>query len=242
LYLGSDPFPPLDPLSPLQPVEVLAEGGKTTVQGMPGGNGGDVKLINTSGNVDGFTFDGLATVRGGRASYGLYGQDGRVCTTGAGLDATVAVTGSSNFPNDLCTQADLQGLTESVDLSCDDTAEAPSNVDTSTPAVIGVNFFRVLITEDMRVGDPAAPYLTITTKGAIDGDLDVYVGPEAAFGLSNPGAYTFGSATGADDGTNAVCVDTSGNPDTFVSVMVVERNNFIEDFNISVACSSTGCN
>jgi murein tripeptide amidase MpaA len=48
------------------------------------------------------------------------------------------------------------------------------------------------ITDSMRVGTPQtgpAPYLTITTKGALDGDLDLYVGPEAAFGSFNPGDY-----------------------------------------------------
>jgi len=242
LYLGKDPVPPLDPQHALAPVEILAVGGHTANEGFHGGNGGNIKLINTSQNTNNFTFEGMASVLGGKAPSGLYGQDGYLCTTGAGLDAAVAIIGENSFPNSLCTQGDLQGLTASIDLSCDNTVSLPSNVDTSTPVVIGVSFFRVAITETMRTGNPPTPYLTITTEGALDGDLDLYVGPASAFGSYNPGSYTFGSRVGPDDGKNTICIDTSGDPDNFVSVMVVEKNNFVEKFSISVACAGTGCN
>jgi hypothetical protein len=245
LYLGQDPLPPAPPpaLEPLRPVELLASGGHTALEGFEGGVGGQIKLILTNGPTDVFTFAGAATVEGGTAPLGLYGAEGRVCASGASLEAEIAIIGSNNFPIARCTTQDLTDFAMGADLACDNTPGQPSSISTETPVVIGVNFFRVYITDAMRVGTPevpATPYATVSTQGAIDGELYLYVGPAAVFGSYDTAAYTLGSDQSAGP-TKSVCFDTTGNVDDFVSVMVVEQTPFVEAFTITVQCSESPC-
>lgn len=252
LNLGEDPSVPVTSVNaPLAPVEFIAEGGLTVVSGLSGGNGGEVKLINVGNtgatpSADLFTFEGVVSVRGGGAEAGLFGADGRVCTTGAGLEAAIDIIGANNFPSSACTGADIQSLTTiSADLSCDNTPDQPSKIDTTTPAIVGRNFFRVFITDAMKNADPATPYLLITVTGPAGGQpVRLCVGNSSAFGQYSETAYAQCQDTDAG-GLASICVDTSGvpvNPSVgFISVMVVGTGNFVQDFSIGVTCSSNDC-
>jgi hypothetical protein len=243
LRIGEDPAG----LVFLLPVTMVAAGGYTVTEGLFGGDGGNVVLDNQSGNPASFGFDGQTRVRAGRAPFGLLGDEGQVCFTGATLDVAARLTGSNAFPPTVCSASDRADLTASLVLSCDEDTGAEANIDTEIPPIVGLQFFRVQITDAIRNGVPAedvapTPYVTVTTKGSLEGNLHLYVGPEAVFGSLNPNDYPAQDTSAGD--TKTVCVDVSSlayATDEYLSVVVVEQNTFVEEFSISVGCSSAPC-
>jgi hypothetical protein len=215
---------------------IFSEGGSTRLLGTPGGTGGSIKLINLDEAAPGsLVFQGEASVQGGRNAVGSDGPEGAICVSGSNPDSDVQLVGANNFPISNCTEGDLS---ETVlhDLDCDDGTIVPSAVSTGLPAILGIDFYRILITPGMVT--EGFTLLTVSTTGEEGGNIDVFVGPDTALGSSNSADYTLGAGTGPDSTEEIVDIPLGGLvAGDFLAVMVRESFNFVEDYTLTVACS-----
>jgi len=210
----------------------IAQGGHTNVPIISGGTGGNVRLINLAQGAPGaLVFNGQALVQGGFNAVGGGGVDGFVCVAGANQATIDSLTGSNNFPISGCGDLDVAEVVVHA-LDCNPATITPSEVSTELPAVLGLDFYFVVV--------PAgATVITISTAGEASGDIDLYAGPAAALGSLVFAAYTFGASTGVDS-TESIDVDTvalglvAGD---IIAVLVNEAGAFVEEYTITV----TGC-
>ena len=217
-------------------VTIDAEGGKTRLSAWPGGTGGNIKLINIDqDNLDVMDFLGRALVSGGSDAIGGSGPDGTICVAGSNPGSDAALTGGNAYPISICSNADLEGFVIH-DIDCDDSTIMPGEVSTSLPVVIGVDFYRIFITQEMI--DEGITALSVSTTGSDDGNLDLFVGSAGALGSFDPADYTY-SSTEPTSTEKLEDIDISGlSAGSFLAVMVAEQNTFVEDYTITVTCAA----
>lgn len=231
LRLGDDDLDPA--VNALVPIDISADGGRTVQPGFLGGAGGKVALVNSSGDDFAFTFSGEISAGGGSGPNGLDGARGSVCTSGASLVVDASVVGPNDFPPADCALSGDGGLVLGDALSCDPSTGLPSTVEAELPTVLGLKAFRVVITDAMRLGEPI---VAISTEGAPDGLLHLYVGGPDTFGSLYTSDYPWRDTSSGP--SKRVCVDlgTVDPAAPFLSVLVVEMGPYVEAFTISVGC------
>lgn len=212
----------------------LAVGGDANLLETPGGSGGNVKVINIDeNNLAVIDFQGRLFVRGGIDTFGTLGPEGEICVRGASGPTVDRLSALSGSPVTLCPLSTATNFLLGVniaphDLDCDPDTIIPGIVDVSSPAVLGVDFFRIRV-------DPATTDLTITISGAVGSNLDVFAADSSVLGSTLLSDYPFsGTGPTADE---IITLDlTTFATGSFVSVMVLENNFFATDYIISVSC------
>ncbi len=214
-------------------VVIIADGGETHLAATTGSDGGEVKIVNLDeSDATALDFDGSVTVSGGKDAVRSTGHDGEICVAGSNTASNINLVGTNNFPISNCTSDDVDTLVVH-DLDCDELTITPDEVATSLPAIVGVDFYRVLKTTQMAADGLTT--VTVTVTGEDSGNIDLFTGPAAALGSDNPASYTQ-SSTGADS-EESLDVDISGlAAGGFFSVRVKEQFTFVEDYTISVSC------
>jgi len=213
---------------------LLAEGGDSNESGTPGGTGGQISVISLdeAAPLSVITFDGSASVEGGRDNLGSGGAEGTICETGADGTSQINLLGGNNFPISICGPAQLDGLVVH-DLDCDPLTINPEMTTTELPAVTGVDFYRVRY--------PLASTITISVSGETSGNLSLFAGPEGVFGSTNVLDYCAASVNPGSDEEIIIDVDNLGACPAlgnFISIFVREDNNFVEEYTITVDCQT----
>jgi len=213
-------------------VFLLAPGGDTNLPIVAGGTGGNVRLMNLAQAApNALVFNGRASVQGGLNAIGSGGANGFICISGANQATVDSLTGSNNFPISGCGELDVAEVVVHA-LDCNPATITPSEVMTELPAVLGLDFYFVVV-------PPGAAVLTISTTGETSGDIDLYAGPAAALGSLVFADYTFGASTGGDS-TESIDIDTGAVglvAGDLISVFVDEAGAFVEEYTITL----TGC-
>ncbi|MCZ6796012.1 MAG: hypothetical protein O7J95_20580 [Planctomycetota bacterium] len=213
--------------------DLRAVGGDSNFFTSPGGQGGDVMFVNLE-EFDPFVIDfqGTLQARGGVDGLGVQGADGVVCVRGASVPAIDRISAFLNEPPSFCGLT-VDGFITGArftphDLDCDLDSIIPGSVTVTSPAVTGIDFFRV------QVG--AAVEVTIFISGADGSDLDLFAGDEGVLRSLNEGSYVFASATPGS--IESVTIDLAAfSLGAFVSVMVAERGFLAQTYTISVSCT-----
>ena len=214
-------------------VTIRADGGDSNQALTAGGIGGEVSVINLDeANPAVVDFDGSASVNGGRDHLFRLGTPGLICQRGAPAASSLALTGANNFPISACGSGQILDLVIH-ELDCNEATINPSSTSTRLPAITGIDFYRI----DVSGG---ATSLTVAASGETGGNIQLYVGDDAAFGSTSTADYCL-SSTNADS-TESIVLDLTALPTgcdpigAFVSVLVTEANTFVEDYTITVDC------
>lgn len=215
-----------------------AEGGVSHAAAAGGGAGGSISMVNfDAADPTALFFGGDASVQGGRNAVNSHGVEGRICTSNASAFSIARLTGTNSFPIDACLDTDLSEVVVH-DLDCDDGTIVPEEVTTSLPAIIGRDFYRVLVTQDMVTANAASKLsLTINTKGEDGRNLNLYASRDPAdLGSSNPADYEFSS----DGPTSDESIEITSIPGMvagdYISILVQETSPFVEEYTIGVTC------